>query len=121
MDVAGNRSQCDPLLAKLDRGPYSSRYSIFNALHQRDRYIAFSNIGESILTYALVNVKDRWFFIPTLQPYEVKTIDIGTALVAVDENTVTVWGGGHGTQVMISDVMPIETNTFAYPEGDPAP
>ena len=72
--------------------------------------------GESILTYALVNVNDRWFVMPTLLPYEIKTIDIGAALVSGDKNTVTVWGGGHGSQVMISLVMPSRTNTFVYPD-----
>ena len=69
-----------------------------------------------MITYALVNVNDRWFIMPTLLPYEIKTIDIGSALVVGAKNTVTVWGGGHGSQVMISDVMPTWTNTFAYPD-----
>ena len=68
------------------------------------------------LAYALVNVNGRWFIMPTLLPYEIKTIDIGSALVPGEKNTVTVWGGGHGSQVMISDVMPTRTNTFAYPD-----
>ena len=45
----------------------------------------------------------------TLLPYEVKTIDIGSALASGDDNTLTVWGGGHGSSVMISDVMPTIT------------
>ena len=75
-----------------------------------------SNTGEAIITYALVNVNDRWFVMPTLLQYQVKTLDIGSALVAGQNNTVTVWGGGHRSQVMISDVMPTRTNTFAYPD-----
>ena len=63
-----------------------------------------------------MNVNDRWFVMPTLLPYEVKTIDIGAALVAGEKNTVTVWGGGHRFQVMISDAMPTITNTFVYPD-----
>lgn len=51
---------------------------------------------------------------PTLLPYEVKTIDIGAALVAGEKNRVTVWGGVHRSQMMISDVMPKVTNTFTY-------
>ena len=54
---------------------------------------------------------------PILRPYEVKTIDIGSALVPGEENTVTVRGGGHGSSVMISDVMPMRTNTFVFPDG----
>ena len=53
---------------------------------------------------------------PILRPYEVKTIDIGSALVPGEENTITVWGGDHKSQVMISDVIPTWTNTFAYPD-----
>ena len=115
-DVAGNRSKCDPLLVELDRGPSSPRYSTYDAMPQADRYFTISNIGESLLTYVLVNVNDKWFVMPTLLPYEVKTIDIGSALVFGDDNAVTVWGGGNGSQVMISDAMPEVTNTFAYPD-----
>ncbi|MCH7653405.1 MAG: hypothetical protein IIB14_06985, partial [Chloroflexi bacterium] len=115
-DVAGNRSECDPLLAVLDRGPSSPRYSTYDGIPQADRYFTISNTGESIITYALVNVNDRWFIMPTLLPYEIKTIDIGSVLVAGANNAITVWGGGHGSSVMISDVMPAWTNTFAYPD-----
>ncbi len=52
---------------------------------------------------------------PTLRPHEVKTIYVGQALVSGEDNTITVWGGGHESSVMISDVMPARTNTFAYP------
>lgn len=115
-DVAGNRSECDPLLAVLNRSPSSPRYSTYDAIPQQDRYFTISNTGESLMTYALVNVNDKWFVMPTLQPYEIKTIDIRSAMVAGDDNTVTVWGGGHGSVVMISDVMPTRTNTFSYPD-----
>ena len=113
-DVAGNRSECDPLLVVLDRSPSSPRYSTYDGIPQADRYFTISNTGESILTYALVNVNDRWFVMPTLLPYEIKTIDIGSALVAGAKNTITVWGGGHRSQLMLSDVTPTRTNTFAY-------
>ena len=96
----------------LDR---NNRNVVCGHRHQH-RYFTISNTGESLLTYALVNVNERWFVMPTLLPYEVKTIDIGAALVAGDDNTVTVWGGGHGSSVMISDVIPTITNTFVYPD-----
>jgi hypothetical protein len=114
-DVAGNRSKCDPVLVVLNRSPSSPRYSTYDAIPQADRFFTISNTGESIITYAMVNVNNRWFLMPTLLPYEVKTIDIGSALVSGEKNTVTVWGGGHRSQVMISDVIPARTNTFAYP------
>ena len=63
-----------------------------------------------------MNVNDKWFVMPILRPYEVKTIDIGSALVAGEKNTITVRGGGHRSSVMISDGMPVWTNTFAYPD-----
>jgi len=88
----------------------------YDGIPQQDHYFTISNTGESIITYALVNVNDKSFIMPTLLPYEVKTIDIGSAMVAGAKNTITVWGGGHGSQVMISDVMPTRTNTFAYPD-----
>ena len=115
-DLAGNVTECDPVLAELDRSPSSARYSTYDAIPQVDRYFTISNTGESIITYALVNVNDKWFIMPTLLPYEIKTIDIGSAMVAGAKNTVTVWGGGHGSQVMISDVIPRMTNMFAYPD-----
>jgi len=85
------------------------------SVHVWRHLLDFVNV-ESLLTFALVNVNDRWFVVPNLLPYEVKTIDIGAALVSGDGNTVAVWGGGQGSSVMISDVMPTLTNTFVYPD-----
>ena len=99
IDVAGNSSTCDPVLATLTRG---SPTLPLTGVSFRERYLTISPNGPTGST-VMVNVNGTWF--QTAAGQESMTIDLGSAMSVGSENTVTLWASSD-TAILLSDVVP---------------
>ncbi len=99
IDVAGNSSTCDPVLATLTR---DSRTLPLTGIASTERYLTISPNGPSGST-VMVNVNGTWFQFGVDQ--QSVTIDLGSAMAVGSDNTVTLWASSD-TTILLSDVVP---------------
>ena len=107
-DVDGNRSTCDPVIVSLSSQSGGRMRETITDLPYEERYITLYG-SDPGLAFVLVNANGRWFTLLG-DASEATTIDVGSALVAGVDNTITlrVWGAG---TVMVSDVVPARART----------
>ena len=103
IDVEGNSSTCDPVLVSLSSKSSGRMRETITDLPYAERFVTLYT-SDPGFSFVLVNVNGRWFTLLG-EANEASTIDIGSAMVAGVDNTITmrVWGAG---TVMVSDVVP---------------
>ena len=99
IDVAGNSSTCDPVLATLTR---DSRTLPLTGIASTERYLTISPNDPSGST-VMVNVNGRWFRAGV--GHESVTIDLGSAMANGSDNTVTLWASSD-TTILLADAVP---------------
>jgi hypothetical protein len=87
IDVAGNKSICDPVLASL-----KARTQTFRRLSEKERVVTIRN-GRPGFRRAVLSVNGRRFVV-ALRPGRRTKLNIGSALRAGNRNVVTVRGYG---------------------------
>ena len=100
IDVAGNSSTCDPVLATLSRE--SGSLSVRD-IRSEERYLTISPNGRAS-SLVMANVNGRWFRALGLDQQSV-TIDLGSAMTDGLENTVTLWASSD-TTILLADAAP---------------
>ena len=99
IDVAGNSSTCDPVLATLTSG--SPTLSVRD-IRLAERYLTLIPSDPSGST-VMVNVNGRWFRAGV--GHESVTIDLGSAMANGSDNTVTLWASSD-TTILLADAVP---------------
>ena len=99
IDVAGNSSTCDPVLATLTR---DSRTLPLTGVSLRERYLTISPNGPDS-SVVMANVNGTWFQFGVDQ--QSVTIDLGSAMTDGSDNTVTLWASSD-TTILLADAVP---------------
>ena len=100
IDVAGNSSTCDPVLATITR---ESGMLLVRDVRSQERYLTVSPNGQERVV-VMASVNGTWFRAQTDDGQTV-TIDLGTAMSDGSDNTVAIRSFGDAT-VLLSDVAP---------------
>ncbi len=103
IDVAGNSSTCDPVLATLTR---DSRTLPLTGIPSKERYLTISPNGP-VRSLVMANVNGRWFQVRSADQRSV-TIDLGSAMTRGSDNTVTLWAS-NDTTILLADAVPKTT------------
>ena len=99
IDVAGNSSTCDPVLATLTR---DSRTLPLTGIPSKERYLTISP-SDPATSLVMANVNGSWF--RTSLGHGSVTIDLGSAMTSGSDNTVTVWASSD-TTILLADAVP---------------
>ena len=99
IDVEGNSSTCDPVLATLTRG---SPTLPLTEVSFRERYLTISP-SDPATSLVMANVNGSWF--RTSLGHGSVTIDLGSAMTSGSDNTVTVWASSD-TTILLADAVP---------------
>jgi hypothetical protein len=101
IDAAGNVKRCDPLHVILDRQTGNPVTETFTGIPQAERYLSVHN-GSPGVTNLRVEVNGQQFQVGGLKPGEVREMDLGSAMVPGNGNTVSfIAQGKPGGEVVI--------------------
>ena len=101
IDVEGNSSTCDPVLATLTR---DSRTLPLTGIAPKERYLTVSPNGDGpASSMVMANVNGTWFQFGVDQ--QSVTIDLGSAMTNGSDNTVTLWASSD-TTILLADAVP---------------
>jgi hypothetical protein len=101
INAAGNVKRCDPLHVILDRQTGKPVTETFTEIPQAERYLSVHN-GSPGVTNLSVEVYGKKFQLGGLKPGEVREMDLRSAMVTGNGNTVSFTAQGKpGSEVVI--------------------